>query len=287
MSKEILEFITKTGWIEETSGKRKFWIEMDTGIREFEKKMLSSGECLHSLSMHFLSEDHSLKAFYDFTGYMQLKDWLIIKMKKPDAERDSHMVIALLQILSGVLECIKGMENYLILPDRITLHPDAVFIDLNNDRVVLAFYPAESPETLQIRIVRLIHDLSGLQHSDETEQHLKKIEEFILAKNPGLDGMISFLGSIQREVSYIYWNTKNFRRIEEQDACPAHLQTDIKRNRFGFNLKTALIQIFLTIGLVVVFLSDKLDKINFTGFVIIVAAIDLMACRKHLTKKKI
>jgi len=190
-----------------------------------------------------------------------------------------------LYILSGILECVKGIENYLILPERISVHTDVVFVDLDTDRIRLAFYPNENPElSLQSRITGLVHEISGLLHSDEADQYLNKIDDFILMKNPGLDGMISFLGSMQREAGYIYGNLKNFRKIEEQESLPAnHDQIDKRRKKYDVHLKTAAIQIIPAVGLLAVFLSGRLSMINFVGVAIITAAIDLMILRKRYT----
>lgn len=279
---ETIDFVSMAGWIEESAGRRRFQILMESDIREYEKKMLCSGECRYAIPMHFIVEDHALKAVYDFTGFMQLKEYVRRKIQSDTSSRESHKPVAdVLQILSGILECVKGMENYLILPERITVHPDVIFIDLNTGRAALAFCPNESPElTLQSRIIGLIRDLSGLLRSDEADQYLNKIEDFIITKNPGLDGMLSFLGSMEREVSYIFWNTKNFRRIEEQETVPSHDQVTHNRMRYGFRFKTAAIQLILGTGLLAVFLSGKLSMINFIGLVIIAGAMDLMILRK-------
>ena len=282
LTSETINFIDAEGWIEESAGRRKFQILMETEVREYEKKMLCSGECRYAIPMHFITEDQKLKAFYDYTGYMQLKDYAGKKMKNENRlAEDRKLVADVLQIISEILDCVKGMENYLIFPERITVHPDAVFIDLNTGRTALAFCPNKSPElTLQNRIIGLVRDLSELFRSDEADQYLRKIEEFIAAKNPGLDGMISFLGSLQREVSYIYWNTKNFRSIEEQEPAANHDQIPKKRKRYDLQLKAVVIQLIVAGGLLAAFLSGKLSMINFAGLVIIAGAIDLLILRK-------
>ena len=270
------------GWIEESAGRRRFQIFMEAEVREYEKKMLCSGECRYAIPMHFITEDHKLKACYDYTGYMQLKEYIGIKMKNENCSvEDRKLVADVLLILSGILDCIKGMENYLIFPERITVHPDAVFIDLNTGRAALAFCPGKSHElTLQNRIIGLIRDLRELFCTDEADQYLRKIEEFIAAKNPGLDGMISFLGSMQREVNYIYWNTKNFRSIEEQESASNHDPKPKERKWYDFRLKAVVIQLIVGGALFAVLLSGKLSMINFAGLVIIVGAIDLLILRK-------
>ena len=279
---ETIDFISMAGWIEESAGRRKFQILIESDVREYEKKMLCSGECRYAIPMHFITEDHALKAIYDFTGYVQLKEYAWRKIQSGASSREPHKPVAdVLQILSGILECVKGMENYLIFPERITVRTDVVFIDPNTGRTALAFFPNENPGlTLQSRIIELIRELGGLIRSDEADQYLNKIEDFIITKNPGLDGMLSFLGSMEREVSYIFWNTKNFRRIEEQETVPSHVQVAHNQTRAGFRFKTAAIQLILGAGLLAVFLSGKLSMINFIGLVIIAGAMDLLILRK-------
>jgi hypothetical protein len=281
MSEETIDFMTATGRIEESAGRRKFQIPVESDVRGFEKKILCSGECRHTIPMHFITEDQKLTAFYDFTGYMQLKDYAGRKIQNENCAVEAHKLVEdVLMIFSGILDCIKGMESYLILPDRAVIHPDVVLIDLNTGRAALAFYPNESQETtLQSRIIGLARDLSGLFHSDEADQYLLRIEEFIVSKNPGLDGMISYLGSIQREVSYIYWNTKNFRSIEAQDAATNQEQAPKCRST-DFRLKAVVVQLIVVAGVLAVYLSGKLSPINFAGFAIIAGAIDLLTSRK-------
>ncbi len=286
MGTETIDFISKPGRIEESAGRRKLQICMETDIRYYEKKMLCSGECLYTIPMHFITEDLALNAFYDFTGYVQLQECVKRKLQSYASGRENQKLITdLLDILSGVLECVKGMENYLILPERISVHPDVIFVDMDTGRIKLAFHPNENPElSLQSRITRLVHDLGGLFHSDEADRYLKKIDDFILIKNPGLDGMISFLGSMQREAGYIYGNSKNFRKLEEQESpFTNHEQIGKGRKKYDFRLKKAAILLIPAAGLLAVFLSGKLNMINFVGLVVIIAAVDLMILRKRYT----
>lgn len=284
MTAETIEFMDMSGRIEESAGRRKFQIDMTASIKEYEKKMLGSGECPYTIPMHFLSEGHTLKAIYDYTGYIQLKEYAGRKIHSGTSAREDQRVIeAVLQILSGILECIKGMENHLIFPERITIHPDVVFIDSNTGRAALAFCPEESSKTLQSRITVLIHMLAGLFGSEEANQYLKKMEDFIFEKNPGLDGMITFLGAMQREVNYIYWNTKNFRMNEARETAPNPVQTEKKGKRYDFRWKTAAVQILLVAGLIAVYLSGRLSTVSFAGLAVIAAAIDLQILRKRLT----
>lgn len=284
MAKENIDFMELPVQIEESAGRIKFQINMEVIVKEYEKKMLCTGRCPYTIPMHFLSEGHALEAIYDFTGYIQLKEYAGRKILScTNAREDQTVIEAVLQILSGILECIKGMENYLIFPERITVHPDVIFIDSNSGRVAMAFYPNESREPLQSRITWLIRALEGMFRSDAAYQYLKKIEDFIFEKNPGLEGMITYLGSLQREVSYIYWSAKNFRLSEGQETIPIHDKTEKSGKRYDFRMKTIAVQIILGAGLIAVFLSGKLSTVSFAGLAVIAAAIDLQILRKRLT----
>lgn len=283
MAAETIEFLTATGLIEESAGRRKFQVPYDVDVREYEKKMLCSCECRYTIPMHFLTEDHKLKAFYDFTGSIQLKDYARRKIQNEYRSGEDHERVAdVLRILSEILECIKGMENYLIFPDRVTVHTDIVFIDMNTGRTALAFYPNESPEQdLQGRIGEMVSDLSGMFHSDEADQYLHRIEEFIAAKNPGLDGMIRYLESMRREAGYIYWNAKNFRSMEEHKPV-TNQDRPAKSRSSDFRRMAVAVQLILAVGLVAVYLSGNLSQISFAGLVILTGAADLMTSRKLL-----
>ena len=218
----------KTMEIEESGGRRRFCMDVEGRIREYEKRTICGSDCPYALPMHFVAEGETEKAYYDFTGYLQIADHIRRQVSdNQGAIENQNLVSGALEMLSDILKCLKGMELYLIFPERVTIHPDLIFIDSNCGRAALAFYPDENPETpLQNRILFLIDQMSALYSSAEIDQYLKKMKEFILAKNPGLDGMIAFLGTVQREVSYIYWHSADFRTEERKETEREHESED-------------------------------------------------------------
>lgn len=280
----MIKFLSKEVFIEESAGKRKIFLIMEEKIREYEKRMISDSGCPFTLPMHFISDDETRKVYYDFTGFIQLEEYIKRKATTVRSDRESEKTIFdALDVLTKILECLKGMESYLFFPERISIHPDSIFINLNDGRIAFAFYPNEKMEMpLQSRVIEIVDAINGLYGDVETEQFLEKFKDYIYMKNPGLDGMIGNLGILQREVSYIFWNTKNFRGGEEKESIDNREHADkpltsvLKRPA---PLQTIVIQALIGVVLFVVFLSGILEIVNFAGLIVIAAGVDMLIMR--------
>lgn len=280
----MMNFLSKDVFLEESAGKRKIFLIMDEKIMEFEKKMLCDSGCPFTLPMFFISDEESMKAYYDFTGYSQLEEYIKRNRVSDTNNRESKKTIFdVLDVLTKILECLKGMEDYLLFPERISIHTDLIFIDLCNKRLAFAFYPNEMMDKpLPSRIIDLVDAINVLYGDDEAEQFLEKFKDYIYKKNPGLDGMIGNLGILQRDVSYIFWNTKNFRGGEETEFNDGREYTDkpltsiLKKSP---SMKIIVIQALIGAALLAVFLSGILGIVKFAGLAVITAAVDLLIIR--------
>lgn len=302
-----LKFISKEALIEDSAGRRRFSLVLEEKIKEYEKRMICGSQCPYTLPVHILTEDGTDTAYYDFTGSIQLAEYMKGQATGAIQARENRKpVCSVLDALSGILGCIKGMENYLIFPERITIHPDVVFVDPYNGQVALAFYPCGNIEnTVQSRILDLIDEMNEACHDPEIGQYLRKLKDFIQTRNPGLDGMIRMLGTMQREASYIYWNAGSFRKAEEEpggnhgstrgfqeDGCSTRGDSRFpyRRDRslkpkpgVGKKLlpaKLIAIQAVFLAGLAAAFLSGAFDTVNFAGLAVIAAALDVWSIRK-------
>ncbi len=280
----MIKFLSKEVFLEESAGKRKIFLIMEEKIMGFEKRMLCDSGCPFTLPMHFISEGETEKVYYDFTGFIQLEEYIKRITTTDRSDRESQKTIFdALDVMTKILECLKGMESYLLFPERISIHPDLIFINLNDGRIAFAFYPNEKMDMpLQSRVIEMVDAINGLYGDVEAEQFLEKFKDYIYMKNPGLDGMIGNLGILQREVSYIFWNTKNFRREEEKEFIDGREHADKPLTavlKAPASLKTIAIQAFLGVGLLTVFLSGILEMMNFAGLFVIVAGVDLLIMR--------
>jgi len=280
----MINFLSKEVFIEESAGKRKIFLIVEERIREYEKRMLCDSDCPFTLPMHFISENETEKVYYDFTGFIQLEEYIKRKTTTDSSDRESQKArFDVLDILTKILECLKGMESYLFFPERISIHPDLIFLNLNDGRIAFAFYPNEKIDMpLQGRVIEMVDTINGFYGDVEAEQFLKKFKDYIYMKNPGLDGMIGNLGILQREVSYIFWNTKNFRGEEDKEIIDDKEHADkpsaavLKKPA---PQKTIMIQVLIGVALLSVFLSGILEIVSFAGLVVIAAGVDFLIMR--------
>lgn len=134
-----------------------------------------------------------------------------------------------LEVVTNILNTIKGMENYLLFPDRLKIDLDTVFIHPDSKKAEFAFIPASKQErSLQDRVIGIIEEIKQIYGLQETNQYLDQFIDTVQQKNLGLDGMINVLGEIQREISYIYWDTNNFRTIGARELQEAELMNEGK-----------------------------------------------------------
>ena len=280
----MIKFLSKQAFLEESSEKRKIFLIVEEEIREYEKRMLCDSGCPFTLPMYFIFDEGTSKVYYDFTGFIQLEEYIKRKTTTNISGCESQKkVFDVLDILSKILECLKGMESYLLFPERITIHPDLIFINLYDGRFAFAFYPNEKLDIpLQSTIYEMVDTINEFYDDVESKQFLAKFKDYIYMKNPGLDGMISNLGILQREASYIFWNMENFRREEEIESfdCRESVNKPFSAVlRKQPPLKIIIIQALLGVALLAVFQSGLLELISFTGLVVIAAALDLLFMR--------
>ncbi|MEL7654604.1 MAG: DUF6382 domain-containing protein [Bacillota bacterium] len=293
----------KVDQIEEYAGRRRFFITFPkSSFFEYEKRMLKESGCPYTLPMHFISEEEKLKASYDFTELITLDDYIIKKRSDLMTERKSQQLLFdSLEVVTNILNTIRGMENYLLFPGRVKIEIDTVFIHPDSRKAAVAFIPAREQErSLQVRVIQMIEGIKQLYQLQETNQYLDQFIKTVQGKNLGLDGMINVLGEIQREISYIYWDTNNFRTVGErelQEADPinkAEEASEEKENtymRSKFNLKMKILmkplilQFVLFTALIAVYILGTLEIESFAGLSLITAGTDLWLIKKMLVLK--
>jgi hypothetical protein len=289
---QVIKILDKAGIIEESSGRRRFCMFLSGTLLDYEKRMLCVSRCPYTLPMHCTSIEGRERAHYDFTGFLQLEEYVRRNRNNEFQGGNYHKpVCSALELLAEILDSMKGMESYLLFPERFLICPDTIFVH-SDGHVSLAYYGNKNPElSLQNRIIALTEDFLSLYNDSEAEQYLDRYKEMILLKNPGLDGMISILGTLKREVSYIYWNTKNFRK-EENKSRPEYGGTEqgqIAGDRKGLefplkqdarNIKLIAFQVFIAAGLIAVFLFGSFEFSAFAGFSLLTAGADLWLMKK-------
>mgnify|MGYP000990075381 CR=1 FL=1 len=237
--KKTIHLVAKEGRITEANGKRKFYLQFnDSEILKYEKRMLSDSGCPYILPMSFLCEDRITTVWYDHTGYIQLKEYVRTAYCGTSELNVREPIYEAMDILLRILQNLRDAEDYLILPDRISVNPSTIFINPSNASISLAFYPNEMPElTFQERLLKMISKINSWYQNDEVDQYTARFQNMIFEKNLGLEGMISILCTIQRELSYIYCNTSHLRKPAETKDMYTETEDLINeaRKHFGLN----------------------------------------------------
>ena len=292
-------FTTRECESNDGGGKRYFSLRADK-IMNYQKRMLSEGGCPFTLPMHFILDEGIEKAYYDYSGLVQMKEFIgRIRSTDHSAGNDGKLINIVLNLLADLMDCLKGMEEYLLFPDAVSIESDLIFVDMQSEKAIFAYNPYADPEiSIQDRILCLIDSINEMCQDSEADQYLCKLKDLIYQKNPGTDGMISMLGTMKREISYIYWEPINFRSQETKESgsnenYAGNQDVDhvcmAKVSRFPANdksdkIKLIAIQTAAAALLIGVFLSGILDMTNFAGLVIILAGADLLIMRKIQNK---
>lgn len=168
---------------------REFSIRLEENtFRNYEKIMLSSGECSYFMPMGFISEDGMEVVSYDCSGFAPLSSYRVEKTE--DA----------LYILECVLLIAGRSVEYFITPARITINTDTVFYNKETSQVKIAYVPAAG-DNLSIRrnlaafIKQLKQDIC-----DGNEKYLDEAEKFIMYHNYYIREMVNKVGLFKRQL---------------------------------------------------------------------------------------
>jgi len=167
------------------NGEFKVKLEPNT-IREFERVMLSSGECSLFMPMGFISEEDGETVCYDCSGFSPLSSYRI--------ERTDDA----LYILERVLLIAGNSVEYLITPSRIALNMNTVFYNKETGEVKIAYVPLKQ-ETVSLRknLVAFI-ELLKRELCDGHESYLTEASRYIRYHNYYLRDMVNKVSLFRR-----------------------------------------------------------------------------------------
>ncbi|MDO4518206.1 MAG: DUF6382 domain-containing protein, partial [Bacillota bacterium] len=101
----------------------------DNTVHDFERIMLTSGDCSDLLPMLFIGEEGNQVAYYNCNGFTPLSSYKI------DRTEDA------LFIMEKVLLIVSHVVEYLIMPAKITLSTDTVFFNFDTGEIKIAYVP--------------------------------------------------------------------------------------------------------------------------------------------------
>ncbi|MCQ2547094.1 MAG: DUF6382 domain-containing protein [Clostridia bacterium] len=160
----------------------------DLEIPEFEKVMLTSGECDFLIPMIFIGEESEQVAYYDCSGFVPLKRYSV------ETAEDAFFII------ENVLVIVGGLTDYLITPARIKLDRDTVFFNTDTGEIKIAYVPAgENTTDLKRNLLNLIAQLK-MDINDGHGDFLDRFARIIHYGNYHIDELLNRLGVLKREL---------------------------------------------------------------------------------------
>ena len=160
----------------------------EDSILDFERAMLSSGECRDLLPMMFISGDSKHVVYYDCKGFAPLSRYRVDKTE--DA----------LFILEKVLIILSSTIEYLIAPAKVSLSTDTVFFNAETGDIKIAYVPVqEEPAGAAKNLLKLISQLKA-DVMDEYKEYLDQFALLVFRNNYHMRELTSRIGLRRREL---------------------------------------------------------------------------------------
>ena len=160
----------------------------EDSFRNYERVMLSSGDCSLFIPMSFIGEEDGETACYECSGFAPLSSYRI--EKTDDA----------LYILECVLIIIGKAIEYFIMPARITLNNETVFYNKETSQIKIAYIPMNnSPISLKENLSMFIDELKQ-DIKDDNGEYLDLAKKFIEQNNYFVREMVNKVGLFKRKI---------------------------------------------------------------------------------------
>lgn len=157
-------------------------------FKNYERIMLTSGECSFFMPMGFFGEDGCEVVSYDCSGFAPLSSYRIEKTE--DA----------LFILENVLIIVGKSVEYLITPAKIKVTTDTVFYNRETGQVKIAYIP-NSGENVNLRTnIALFIGQLGEDIIDDNKGCLMEIAKLITYNNYYIREIVNKIGLCRRQL---------------------------------------------------------------------------------------
>lgn len=155
---------------------------------DFERIMLTSGECSFFMPMGFMVADDGETVCYDCSGFVPLSRY---KIERTDDA---------LYILENILLILRRAVEYLITPAKVTLNTDTVFYNKETGEVKIAYFPSQDKNgSLKKHLVSFIGQIKK-DICDEYSRYLIEIAKCIYYYNYHINDIVNKVGLFRREI---------------------------------------------------------------------------------------
>lgn len=160
----------------------------ENSIHEYEKIILTSGDCGYLLPMVFIGVKEKEIAYYKCDGFSPLSEFKL--------EKTEDVIF----ILEKVLLIIRHLSDYLITPSRLTITEDTVFYNEQTGELKIAYVPSgESDSNIRKALLNFLIQLKS-DVADGLEGYLEESASMIT--NPAFEirDMVNHLGLLRRKL---------------------------------------------------------------------------------------
>lgn len=160
----------------------------ENSIHDYERIMLTSGDCSYLIPMVFMGENGDETAYYNCSGFASLDTYSIEKTE--DA----------LFVLEKVLLILGHVAEYLISPAKITLTASTVFYRQESGEIKIAYVPLpDEAVSLRRNLIRFIAQLK-VDIKDGNSTYLDQAARLIHYGNYRINDIIGQIGLLKREL---------------------------------------------------------------------------------------
>ncbi len=160
----------------------------EDSIADYERVMLTSGECSFFMPMGFVGENDGEVVCYNCSGFAPLSSFRVEKTE--DA----------LYIIECVLLILGKSVEYFISPSKITVTTDTVFYNRDTGEVKIAYVPSSSDSSnLRKGMVNFIGQLKK-DIRDGNENYLVEAAKCIFYNNYYVKEMVNKIGLFKRQL---------------------------------------------------------------------------------------
>ena len=160
----------------------------EDSIQDYEKIMLTSGECSFLLPMAFMGENGRETAYYRCSGFSSISTYSI--------ERTDDALF----ILEKVLLILSHTAEYLIDPAKISLTVETVFFNQETGQIKIAYVPLTGEKiSLRRNLIRFIAQIKA-DIKDGHGNCLDRIARLIHYENYRIEDVIDRVGLQRREL---------------------------------------------------------------------------------------
>ncbi len=162
------------------------------------------------LKMNFIFEEDRIRAYYDVTSYIPLKQYVeMVIQRENDArweenvrfKKEGRVLCELIKILLDTLEVLKKAEDLLLFTERVSIAQDIIFLKPKNKKVRLAYLPEKELSSVD-KMVRLIENFEEITSSfcPETGRMVfDRLKKWTKLNNPGVNGVINEVIQLHRD----------------------------------------------------------------------------------------